>query len=252
MSQNETNAVYGIYAVEELMKKNRQSIDKIYFNDKNKTGKLFELLKLVKKEKISYACIPEQKLDRMSSNFPHQGVVAFRTVRPYDGEEKLWEIMEKVGSPIIILPAGIEDPGNLGAVIRSAAAFGVAAVLFERKGVVPLNGTVAKTSVGTIEDAVLVKPDNLEGVVKKMKEQGITVIATDAKGKTLPSETDLTKPTLIITGGEHDGVPAYLAKLCDSVVAIPIRNEVESLNVSVSMGILLYEARRQRDLLCRK
>jgi 23S rRNA (guanosine2251-2'-O)-methyltransferase len=246
MSQNETNAIYGIHAVEELVMKNRQSIDKIYFNDKNKTGKLFELLKIVKKEKISYACIPEQKLNKMSNNLPHQGVVAFRTVRPYDDEKKLWEILEKEEKPLFILPAGIEDPGNLGAIIRSASAFGVSAILFERKGVVPLNGTVAKTSVGTIENAVLIKPDNLESVVKKMKEYGIFVIGADGRGDVAPSKADFKKPMLIITGGEHDGIPAYLTKLCDKIVAITMAKEVESLNVSVAMGILLYETARQR------
>ena len=246
MPQSETNAIYGIYAVEELVNKNRQSIDKIYFNDKNKTGKLFELLKIVKKEKISYACIPEHKLDKMSNRLPHQGVVAFRTVRPYDDEKKLWEIMETCENPLFILPAGIEDPGNLGAIIRSSSAFGVSAILFERKGVVPLNGTVAKTSVGTIEDAILIKPDNLEAVVKKMKEYSIQVIGADGRGEISPEKVNFTKPTLIITGGEHDGIPAYLAKQCDKIVSIPIKKDVESLNVSVAMGILLYEAAKGR------
>lgn len=248
MFQNEpaTNAIYGIYAVEELVKKNRQSIDKIYFNDKNKTGKLFELLKTVKKEKITYACIPENKLDKMSNKFPHQGVVAFRTVRPYDDEEKLWEIVETNENPLFILPAGIEDPGNLGAIIRSASAFGVSAILFERKGVVPLNGTVAKTSVGTIENAVLIKPDNLESVIGKLKLGGVQVIGADGRGDVLPEKVNFTSPTLIITGGEHDGIPPYLTKLCDKIVAIPMVKEVESLNVSVAMGILLYEAMRQK------
>jgi 23S rRNA (guanosine2251-2'-O)-methyltransferase len=246
MYQNETNAVYGIHAVDELINKNRQSIDKIYFSDKNKTGKLFELLKTEKKEKISYACIPENKLNKMSNNFPHQGVVAFRTVRPYDDEEKLWKIIKDVNNPLFILPAGIEDPGNLGAIIRSARAFGVSAILLERKGVVPLNGTVAKTSVGTIENAVLIKPDNLEAVIKKMKERQITVIGADGRGEIIPSKVDFIKPMLIITGGEHDGIPAYLSKLCDKIVAIPMIKEVESLNVSVAMGILLYETMRQK------
>ena len=246
MPQNETNAVYGIYAVEELVNKNRQSIDKIYFSDKNKTGKLFELLKIVKKEKISYACIPEHKLDKMSNKFPHQGIVAFRTIRPYDDEKKLWEIVENAENPLFILPAGIEDPGNLGAIIRSSCAFGVSAILFERKGVVPLNGTVAKTSVGTIENAVLIKPDNLESVIKKLKENGIQVIGADGRGEIIPEKVNFTKPTLIITGGEHDGIPAYLSKLCDKTVVIPTAKEVESLNVSVAAGILLYEAMRQK------
>jgi len=249
MYQNEptiTNAIYGIYAVEELVQKNRQSIDKIYFNDKDKKGKLFELLKTVKKEKIPYACIPENKLDKMSNKFPHQGVVAFRTVRPYDDEKKLWEIIETNENPLFILPAGIEDPGNLGAIIRSASAFGVSAILFERKGVVPLNGTVAKTSVGTIENAVLIKPDNLENVVQRMKLGGIQIIGADGRGEFAPEQANFTKPTLIITGGEHDGIPPYLTKLCDNIVAIPMAKEVESLNVSVAMGILLYETTRQK------
>jgi len=248
MFQNENNTVYGIHAVEELVNKNRQSIDKIYFSDKNKTGKLFELLKSVKKEKISYACIPENTLDKMANKLPHQGVVAFRTVRPYDDEKVLWKIVDKVKNPLFVLPSSIEDPGNLGAIIRSACAFGVDAVLFERKGAVPLNATVAKTSVGAIESAVLVRPDNLESVITKMKEKGVHIVGADAHGDKVPHLADFTKPTLFITGGEHDGIPAYLRKLCDETVAITISKKVESLNVSVAAGILLYEASKQRKL----
>ena len=101
----------------------------------------------------------EDKLEKMVGHKRHQGVVAFRTIRSYDPESKLWEIAENDEAPLFILPSSLEDPGNLGAIIRSAAAFGASAVLLERKGSVQLNGTVAKTSAGMIEQMTIVKPN---------------------------------------------------------------------------------------------
>lgn len=242
-----SNLVYGTHAVEELLIHNHQAIDKVYFNDKNKTGILFELLRKVKKDKIPYACIPEHKLQKMVGRASHQGVVAYRTVRAYDPIEKLWDILEQVTDPLLLLPSSLEDPGNFGAIIRSATAFNVVAILMERKGTVALNATVAKTSAGTIEQMTIIKPNNLEGLVKELKEKGVQVIGADASGNKKPHEIAFTKPTLIITGGEHSGIPPYLLKLCDEITSIPIQSSVESLNVSVAAGVLLYEATKQRS-----
>ena len=239
--------VYGIHAVEELVAHSPLAIDKIYFTDKQKKGGLFELMKTVKKNKISYANIPDAKLNSMCGYAPHQGVVAFRTVRNYDEIEKLWENISVDDNPLILIPAGLADPGNLGAIIRSSVAFNVTAILLERKGTVPLNGTVAKTSAGMIEQMTLIKPRALENVVKDLKLQGFVVYGADGSGKKRPGDLDWKKPTVLIMGSEHDGIPPYLAKLCDNFASIPMTAGVDSLNVSVATGILLYEALAQRS-----
>lgn len=248
MAESKINpqVVYGIHAVEELVQHNPLAIDKIYFTDKQKKGGLFELMKVVKKRKISYANIPEGKLNKMAGYAPHQGVVAFRTVRNYDDESVLYEKISEAEKPLILIPAGLEDPGNFGAIIRSAAAFNVSAILLERKGTVPLNATVAKTSAGMIEQMTLIKPRNLEETLIKLKDLGFIIFGADGSGPTPPRQLPLDKPCVIITGNEHAGIPAYLAKLCDEFASIPIMDTVESLNVSVAAGIMLYEAMVQR------
>lgn len=244
--ENENQAIFGIHAVEELVKKSINSIDKIYFTDKHKEGALFELMRKAKKLKISYANIPEEKLEKMAGNDRHQGVVAYRTIRSYDTEKDLWKIAEEYDAPLFLIPAALEDPGNLGAIIRSAAAFGVSAIMLERKGSVQLNGTVAKTSAGMIENMTIVKPGRLEALVSELKLGGFKVIGADAGGEGQIFETNLTGPAIIITGGEHNGIPPYLKKQCDTIVSIPMQPGVESLNVSVAAGVLMYEAMKQR------
>ncbi len=241
-------AIFGIHAVEELISKNRNSIDKIYFTEKFKEGALFELMRNAKKLKLNYANIPEEKLETMCGNSRHQGVVAFRTIRSYDPESDLWKIAEEDEAPLFIIASSLEDPGNLGAIIRSSAAFGASAVILERKGSVQLNGTVAKTSAGMIEAMTIVKPNRLEALVSELKLGGFTVIGADGTGDTTVYKTNLKGPTVLIMGGEHKGIPPYLKKQCDNIVSIPMMPGVESLNVSVAAGIIMYEALKQRSI----
>lgn len=245
--KKEYSTVFGVHAVEELMKHSPESIDKVYFVDKEKKGALFELMKNAKKQKINYANIPEKKLDKMARGGNHQGVLAFKTIRDYNSEKDLWDLLEVVDNPLILLPSSLEDPGNFGAIIRSSVAFGVNAILLERKGTVPLNGTVAKTSVGTIEKMMIVKPARLEALVKELKLSGFSVLGIDGYGDGKIEDANFEGPTLLITGGEHKGIPPYLKRLCDSRLSIPMVNGVESLNVSVAAGIALYEAQKQRS-----
>lgn len=239
--------VFGVHAVEELVKQNAGNIDKIYFTDKEKRGGLFELMKTVKKLKLNYANIPENKLSKMCDFRRHQGVVAFKTIRPYDSEEKLWDIINATEAPLLLLPSGLEDPGNFGAIIRSAAAFNVSAILLERKGTVALNGTVAKTSAGMVEQMTLIKSKNLLELIDSLKEKGFRFVGADGYSETKLEEANFDGPTVIITGGEHKGIPPYLRKICDQLVSIPMKEGVESLNVSVAAGVMLYEAMRQRQ-----
>ncbi len=246
--KNEHYVIFGIHAVEELIKNNPQSIDKVYFTDKEKRGPLFELMKTCNSKKINYANIPEEKIDKMASQGNHQGVLAFKTVRAYNEEKDLWDLLEVLDNPLILIPAALEDPGNLGAIIRSACAFGVDAILLERKGTVPLNGTVAKTSAGMIEQMTLIKPARLEATVEQLKLSGFTIIGIDGYGEGKLEEANLTGPTVLITGGESHGIPPYLKKQCHTLCAIPMKKGVESLNVSVAAGIALYETMKQRHL----
>ncbi|ERP39289.1 23S rRNA (guanosine(2251)-2'-O)-methyltransferase RlmB [Chitinivibrio alkaliphilus] len=242
--------VFGIHAVTELVHGSPQTIDKIYFTDKNKQGALFSLMKRVKKEKLPYANIPATKLDKMVPRGSHQGVVAYKTVRSYDPESTIEDILEKEETPLFLVPASLEDPGNFGAIIRTATAFGVSAILLERKGTVGLNGTAAKTSAGTIDHMRIIKPAHLLKTLELLQQAGVQIVGAESGGETRIDQINLSKPTVLITGGEHRGIPPYLQKICNSRLSIPMDPKVESLNVSVAASLLLYERSRQMNFPC--
>jgi len=239
--------VYGIHAVEELLAKRSNEIDRIYFDTQHTKGRAFDLLKQCRKRKIPCQCIPSRRLNQLAHTGKHQGVVARCAVKPYDDIKYLEQIITQTDTPpLIVVPASCEDPGNFGALIRTSVAFGVTALLLERKQTVPLNATVAKASAGMVEHITIVKPPSLEKVITDCKLKGFTVAGAEAGTGKQPQEIDFTLPTILIVGGERRGIPPYLQKLCDDFVSIPITDTAGSLNVSVAASILIYECMKQR------
>lgn len=239
--------VYGLHAVGELIQQRSTEIDRVYFDAEQTKGKLFNLLKLARKKRIPYQCIPNAKLNQIAQTIKHQGIVASCPVKPYDTIETLEQhLKENLDSALIIVPASLEDPRNLGALIRTSVAFGVTALLLERKQTAPLSKAVAKTSVGMLEYMTIIKPKNLAKEITVLKEQGFQVIGALGGDNKKPQNISFTQPTILIVGGEHRGIPPYLRKLCDDFIAIPTNTLVPSLNVSVATSIILYECARQR------
>lgn len=247
MKNSSKNVVIGIHAVEELLSNRINEIDRIYFDSNKSTGRAFNLLKQGRKKKIPCQCIPTQRLNQIAGSVKHQGVVALCTAKPYDDMNSLLQRLEAVTAPpILLVPASIEDPRNLGALIRTSVAFGVSAILIERKRTTSLNATVAKTSAGMLEYMSIVKPQSLEKELKELKAKGFNIIGAIGEGDKKPQDINFTGPIIIITGGEHRGIPPYLKRLCADFVGIPTTKHVESLNVSVAASILLYECAKQR------
>jgi 23S rRNA (guanosine2251-2'-O)-methyltransferase len=240
--------VYGIHPVEELLSVRRQDVEHVYFDRDKKSRPLFELLRTCRRERMSYNLVPEAKLDALAGTDKHQGVVAFCGARPYDGAEVIDEIIAARAAPLFLVAASIEDPGNLGAVVRSCVCLGADALLLERKNTVPLNATVAKSSAGMLERLRIVKPRNLEGLIEGMRVgKGFSVVGAAVEGGVSPAAHDFTEPTVLITGGEHRGIPPYLQKQCTATVTIPMSPQGQSLNTSVATAVLLYEISRQRS-----
>lgn len=245
-SSSPSTIVYGIHAVETLLATRQDSIDHIYF-DKTKRGQqLFNIMKLCRKERLSYNLVPPLKLSQVAGTENHQGIVAVCSVKPYSTIEELEKKIEGNKAPLFILAASIEDPGNLGALIRSCVAFNADALFLERKNTAPLSPVVAKCSAGTVEHLTILRPKNLEGIVESFRERGWSIIGTDAKKGTSPGEIDLTGPTMLIIGGENRGIPPYLEKLCTCFASIPLNPLAQSLNASVAGAVMLYECNRQR------
>jgi 23S rRNA (guanosine2251-2'-O)-methyltransferase len=240
--------IYGIHPVEELLAVRRQDVEHVYFDKDKKSKPLFELLRLCRRERMAYNLVPEAKLDALAGTHRHQGVVAFCGARPYDGAEAIDEIISAKPAPLFLTAASIEDPGNLGAIIRSCVCLGADALLLERKNTVPLNAAVAKSSAGMFEHLRIIKPRNLEGLIGGLKgDKGFSVVGAAAEGGVSPDSIDFKKPTVLITGGEHRGIPPYLQKQCDATATIHMAPRGQSLNASVAAAVLLYEIARQRN-----
>lgn len=247
MEQSSDNIIYGIHAVEELIEARRNEIERIYVVQDKSGGKPFEILKYARKLKIPCQVMPEERLEKLTRSRKHQGVAALCSQKPYEDINDLRKrLAEKETAPLLLLPASVEDPGNMGAIIRSAVALGADGIILERKRSVPINATVAKTSAGMVEYMNLCKPRNLEGEIEQFVEDGFEVIGAMDGDFPTPEKVDFTKPTIIITGGEHAGIPPYLQKRCTGFTAIPMSKNAESFNVSNAAAIVLYEAARQK------
>jgi len=240
--------IYGIHPVEELLAARMRDVEHVYFDKEKKSQPLFNLLRICRRERLSYNLVPEAKLNALAGTSRHQGVVAFCSARPYNEAEDLDEVIKTNPAPLFVVAASIEDPGNLGAIIRSCVCFGADALLLERKNTVPLNATVSRASAGMIEHLRIVKPRNLEGLIADyVSKHGFTAIGAEMAGEITPAQYDFTAPTILIIGGENRGIPPYLQKSCSKFLSIPITPHSNSLNASVAAGVLLYECMRQRQ-----
>ncbi len=240
--------VYGIHPVSELISTKIRNIDRIYFDKERSNAQLFEVVKLARKERLPYQMVPTLKLDQLCGSSKHQGAVAICTAVEYTTAEDLMTKLEKDNRPgLLVLPASIEDPRNLGALIRTCVAFNVDGLLLERKNTAPIGPTVAKTSAGMLEHLPLVKPKNLEGLVTDLAKKGFNIVGAEKGCSAKPQDIDFKKPTVIVMGGENRGIPPYLAKQCTHMVGIPISSRTPSLNVSVATAVFLYECARQRE-----
>jgi len=247
MTQTTDTPIYGIHPVEELLAARRQDVEHVYFDKEKRSQALFELLRICRRERMSYNLVPESKLDALAGTRRHQGVVAFCSVRPYDGAEAVDKIVSEKAAPLFLVAASIEDPGNLGAIIRSCVCLGADALLLERKNTVPLNAAVAKSSAGMFEHLCIAKPRNLEGLISDLAGgKGFSVVGAAVEGGVDPGSYDFSGPTILVTGGEHRGIPPYLQKQCNATVTIPMNPKGQSLNASVAAAVLLYEVARQR------
>jgi 23S rRNA (guanosine2251-2'-O)-methyltransferase len=240
--------IYGIHPVAELIATRLRQIERLYFDGERSSGPLFEIVKLARKERLPYQMVPTRKLDQICGSLKHQGAVALCTMKEYMEQDVLLErLAHKTTPPLLVLPASVEDPRNLGALIRTCVAFGVDAVLLERKNTAPLGPTAAKASSGMIEHISLVKPKNLEGLVGELAQKGFAIVGARQGAGKKPQDIDFSRPTIIIVGGENRGIPPYLAKQCTETAGIPISPPAQSLNVSAAAAILLYECAKQRS-----
>ena len=202
--------------------------------------RLQEIIDAARERSVPVRFEPRETLDRASNGAPHQGVVAFAAAQRYAGLEQVLP-----GAQLLVVLDGVEDPHNLGAIIRTAHAAGAAAVLIPERRASPLTETAAKAAAGALEHLPVVRIGNLSRTLEELKARGFWIYGLDERAQDLYSQTDFAKPTVFVLGGEGQGLHQLVQKHCDVLLRIPMAGAISSLNVSVAAGIVLFEWRRR-------
>ena len=249
-SRDRTTEIYGVNPVLEILRAAQRSIHEITIAEGARDARLSEIVRLARERNIPVDRSPRKTLDRVTGNAAHQGVVARVAAPQYaDADELLELVAERVGKspePLLVILDGVEDPHNLGAVLRTAECAGVDAVFIPERRAVGLTETVAKASAGAVEHLPVARVTNLSRLIDELKERNVWVIGTAADAPTTYLEWDWTRASAIVMGSEGAGLHRLVRERCDALVSIPVLGQIESLNVSVATGIVLYEAVRQR------
>lgn len=244
-SNNEyEDVIAGRNAVLELLKSDKD-INKIYVERGEKHGSINEIIAKAKDAKIVLVEVDKTKLDYMAEN--HQGVVAVVPPFNYCEVEDILDLAKsKNEDPFVLILGGIEDPHNLGSIIRTAETAGVHGIIIPKRRNVAVNSTVVKVSTGATTYMKIARVNNLNDSIRKLKEAGLWVIGTDGESETLYYNQDLKGPLAIIIGSEGFGMSRLVKENSDILIKIPMKGKITSLNASVSAGIVIYEAVKQR------
>ena len=206
-----------------------------------------EIIKLAKNKKIIITEVDKNKLDQLSETKHHQGVIAFVSPIEYKELDDIFELAkERNEAPFILIADEIEDPHNLGALIRSAECAGCHGVIIPKRRAVAVTEVVAKTSAGATEYVPIVRVNNINETIRELKDRGVWIVGTDGSAKVTYYDQDMTGSIAIIIGSEGRGMNKLTMENCDFLVKIPMMGKITSLNASVSGGIVLFEALKQR------
>ena len=243
--ENAENRVFGRNAVRELLASGRD-IDKIYVSGGEREGSILRLIGEAKERRIPIVECDRRKLDLLSGGGVHQGIVAVAAEVAYASGDDMLALAEERGEkPLIVLADGIEDPRNLGALLRVAECAGAHGVIVPKRRAVGLTALVAKTSAGAIAHLPVARVTNLSVAIEELKERGFWIYAADMDGGAY-YETDLSGSVALVLGSEGEGVSRLVKEKCDFIVSIPLYGRVNSMNVTSAAAVILSEAARQR------
>ena len=244
----EVDQVEGRNSVIELLESGKD-INKIFITRGEKHGSINKIISMAKQRKIIIVEKDKKQMDSMAKIQNYQGVIA--QVPPFEYceiEDILEYAKSKNEDPFLLILDGIEDPHNLGSIIRTAETAGVHGVIIPKRRAAAVNGTVNKVSAGAVEHMKIARVTNISDTIEKLKEEGLWICGTDINTNKYYYEQDLTGPIGIVIGNEGSGMSKLVTKSCDFLVKIPMLGKVTSLNASVSTGIVLYEAVKQRKM----
>ena len=239
------NVICGRNAVKELLASGRD-IDKLFIQVGDREGSVNLLLGIASERKIPIVEAERTKLDSLTCGAHHQGIVAIAAERNYSSIDEILAYAEEKGEkPFVIILDGVEDPHNLGAIIRSAECSGAHGVIIPKRRAVGLTSTAAKASAGAIEYMRVAKVTNLSSAIDELKERGLWIYGADMDGESY-YETDLSGAVGLVMGSEGFGISRLVKEKCDFVVSIPLYGSVNSMNVSCAAAVLMTEVARQK------
>ncbi len=245
------HSIYGLIPVLEALRSKQRPLQQITIAEGARHERLKELLELAKLARVPVHRAPRLALDRALPGMTHQGVIARTAASTYrDAEELLERLAAQVNSenrPLVLGLDAIEDPRNLGAILRTAECAGVDGVFIPERRAVGLTATVAKASAGALEHVAVARVTNLVQLIERLKQLNIWVVGATGDASQNYTEWDWTSPSALFLGNESTGLHRLVRERCDALVRIPVRGRIESLNVSVAAGVILYEALRQRS-----
>ncbi|MBR1654749.1 MAG: 23S rRNA (guanosine(2251)-2'-O)-methyltransferase RlmB [Clostridia bacterium] len=240
--------VEGRNAVIELLESGRD-INKIFVSNGEKNGSINKILAMAKERRVIVTEVNRKKLEEMATSDNHQGVIAI--VPPYeycDIDDILDSAKDRKEDPFILILDGIEDPHNLGAIIRTAETAGVHGIIIPKRRAACVNSTVTKVAAGAVEHMNIARVNNINEAIRYLKEKDVWICGTDMDTNTYYYDQDLTGSIAIVIGSEGFGMGKLVKDNCDFLVKIPMKGKITSLNASVSAGIVVYEAVRQRSI----
>ena len=245
------NIIFGTLPVLEALRAENRRIEKIIVAEGAREKRLAEIIFLARENGVPFQKTAGENFSKyVEPGANHQGVIAFVASADYYPTEKLLdEIYRKIEAgekPLIVILDGVEDPRNLGAILRTVECAGADGVFIPERRAVGLTDTVAKSAAGATEYVKVAKVTNLNRLIDELKEHNIWIIGTSGAAETIYTDWDWSVPCALILGGEGKGLHRLTAEKCDALVKIPMRGRIESLNVSVAAGVILFEANRQR------
>ena len=242
----EESVIEGRNAVIEAFRAGK-AIDKLFILDGAQDGPIQTIKREAKKRDTMIKFVAKERLDQLSETGKHQGVIAYAAVYEYAQVEDIFNAAKQKGeAPFILLLDGIEDPHNLGAIIRTANQAGAHGIIIPKRRAVGLTAVVAKTSAGAINYTPVAKVTNLVQTMEQLKKQGMWFVCADMDGEVMYKQ-NLTGPIGLVIGNEGEGVSRLVKETCDFITKIPMYGNIDSLNASVAAGILAYEIVRQRN-----
>jgi 23S rRNA (guanosine2251-2'-O)-methyltransferase len=239
------NVIYGVLPVTEALRAESRRVEKVMVADGARSSRMAEIVELCRSRSIVFSRVPGEKFaEFVEAGVNHQGVLAIAAAADYVDSN---EIFRSAGDPALMLVLdGVEDPRNLGAILRAAECSGVDGVFIPERRAAGLNETVAKSSAGAIEYVKVAKVVNINRLIDELKKRDIWVVGAGGTASMTYDEWDWTRPTALVMGAEGSGLHRLVAENCDVLVKIPMYGKIDSLNVSVAAGVILFEAKRQR------